>query len=284
MKEYEKTDDDKRREENDLRSNPLMRWLQNQDAFKFNPGDILIKKNRSYSYNHHANVREDKWVTEAINKNTGAPKKYVYAFENKLGIGYLRQLKADGSGFCGTLICVANFDPENTKLELDPDFLDHTLIGEGEFQPNVEYLAKKKFRQEAMDANKKLLIKTSSEKQLIQWYTSLKVGDEFWFGQTFDEFAENKYQVTKIIQEQAPVRPTPGTWSYADTRDTSTKYRLAERMGKEWVKIEVKILESNHPYHKAGSTQYFDVSAFSWKKVSMTQPHPMKDKLCGPPK
>lgn len=276
MKPYEKTAEDTRREENDLKTNPLMRWLQNQDAFRFNPGDILIKKVRKYGINPHTRERLDIWDTEVITKATGAPKKYVYAFENALGIGYLRQLKANGTGYCGTLICVANFDPENTRFELDPDFIDHSILGEGEFHYNNEYATKKKFRQDAMEANRKLLVRTSSKKALVAWFVGLQPGDVFWHGPTFDELATTKYKVLKILKGTQP-QIMPNYYGVLDKRAEANQY-----IGAQWQTIEVETLES--PYSRVGSRQQFDVGQFHWQKVTMSQPHPMKDELCGPPK
>jgi len=279
MKPYEKTKQDESREESDLKNNAIMRWLQNQDAFKFNPGDIIIKKTKSYNYNPHNRERSEEWVTEVITKATGAAKKYVYAFENKLGIGYLRQLKANGTGYCGSLICVANFDPENTRFELDPDFLDHTLLGEGEFTYNNEYVTKKKFREEAMAANKKIMVRTSSIKILKEWYLGLKVGDTFWYGQTFDDFAAVKWEVVKINTKD-PYRPT--TSGYMGKSEYANQSLGAD----EWRTIEAKIVENNggNTYFYPGSTKTLQMGTFSWAKVSMTRPHPMKDQLCGPQK
>ena len=280
MKKYEKTKEDDIREKSDLESNPIMRWLQNQDAFKFNVGDILIKKTLRRSWNPQSHNHTETWDTEVITKNTGAPRKYVYAFENKLGIGYIRQLKVDGSGYTSQLICVANFDPVTTRFELDPDFVDHTLVGEGDFQYNTEYLNKKKFRAEAMEKNKAIMVKTSSDKQLIKWYTGLKPGDEFWFGGTFDEFVGCKYRVLKI--ENVPAPAYRDTYNFNQT--DAAKVRLSQRTDLQWTKMECEVLEHVETWTKPGSTKSFVISDFSWKKVSHTKPHPMKDPLCAPPK
>lgn len=279
MKPYQKTQEDARREENDLKTNAIMRWLQNQDAFKFNPGDILIKKNKVYRWGASHNA-QDEWVVETTSKTVGAPKKYVYAFENKLGIGYVRQLKSSGDGYCGTLICVANFDPENTRFELDPDFVDHTLIGEGEFVPNQEYLSKKKFRQDAMEVNKKLLVKTGSECGLREWFLGLKVGDEFWYGQTYDELASTKYKVHAIHKCNKPKEAQPGHY-YTRPYSHETASNFLE--DDEWREIELEVIEQGVG-GGTGLRKRYEIGAFYWKKVSMTKPHPMKDQLCGPPK
>lgn len=282
MKPYEKNQHDTSREERDLKTNPIMRWLQNQGAFRFNVDDILIKKTRNYNYNPHSRERSVEWNTEVITKASGAPKKYVYAFENKLGIGYVRQLKADGSGYCGTLICVASFDPENTRFELDPDFVDHTLIGDGNFNYNNEYLAKKKFRQEAKEANKKLLIKTTSKELLADWFLKLKVGDVFWYGHTFDTLATNKYKVSAILKG---LRPNKGGYWYGAVKEKSKTETMDDYLGDDrWQTVELEVIENCNHYRQSGFKETLSIGSFYHAKVSETQPHPMKDQLCGPPR
>ena len=95
---YEKTQEDIRREQDDLRSSPIMRFLRNRDAFKFKVGDVLIKQ----TANRWLDSDDSKWKTDT--HIVGTPKKYLYAFENELGIGYIRQFKTDGSGFVNTLV------------------------------------------------------------------------------------------------------------------------------------------------------------------------------------
>jgi hypothetical protein len=279
MKPYEKTQNDIKREENDLKSNAVMRWILNQDVFKFNVGDILIKKTRVWRWDPHAHPLKGGWETEVINSTTNAPKKYIYAFENKLGIGYLRQLKVSGDGYCDTLICVANFDPDNTRFELDPDFVDHTLLGEGEFTHNQEYLSKKKFREEAIAANRKILEKTSSKKGLRKLFLGFKPGDILWYGDTFDQLSTRKYIVKEIIKAQKPAYLK----DYTDLEFKDKKYNSNNFLEEaEWQLVKIEVLE--HDFWKPGDQKILEISSLFWAKVSLTQPHPLKDQLCGPQK
>src|ERR1035437_5962556 len=173
---YDKTQSDKNREGSDLRYNVIMKFLKQQENFKFNIGDILIKQTR---------YGDDTWKTETTSLE--APKKYMYVFENELGIGYIKQLRVDGSGFTTLLQCTANFDYDYVRLTLDPDFVDHMIIGEEEFQYNQEYVNKKNFRKDAIAKNRKLLIGTQSFKKRLAWFHGLKIGDKFWYGDNFDE-------------------------------------------------------------------------------------------------
>lgn len=273
---YTKSKEDQQREDHDLKNNPLMRWLNNRDAFQFKVGDILIKKTFSSSWNPQThNWTDSEWVTEVVNKNNPAPKKYIYAFENSLGIGYLKPLKANGTGGTEQLICVINLDPQYVKFELDPDYVDHTLIGDGDFNYNEEYQEKKKFRREAMEKNKKLLVKTSSDKSLIDWYNNLKVGDEFWYGATFDELVTQKYRIKAIKKDKK------GSFSplYNPVHLNQLVNKIDE---KNWRTLECEVIEGEA--YSLGSVNKLDITMFAWKKVSMTKPYPMKDLLCAPQK
>ncbi len=276
---YEKTPEDRAREENDLKTNPIMRWLQNQDVFSFNDGDILIKKTLVRAWNPQAHSYDkEEWTTEVINKHTKTPKKYVYAFTNKLGIGYIRQLKVDGSGCCSTLICLANFDPDITRFELDPDYVDHKLIGEGDFNWNDQYVARKKHRDEAIAANRKILVKTSSTKGIVEWFANLQPGDEFWWGKTFDDLVTHKYKVNKIRYDLQP--PSYQIMPYAEHK---VQHALNTKLG-GWRTVEVFVIScpADQGYVKPGMLLNVKIFDVMHAKISMQQPFPMKDPLCDP--
>ena len=122
----------------------------------------------------------------------------MYAFENSFGIGYLKQLKVDGSGFTNALIFTANFDPETVRFMLDPDYVDHLLVGEGEFQYNKEYLDKKTYKADAIEKNKAILLRTGNYKVRSRWMKSLKPGDVFWAGRGIEDMVRSKYTVLKL--------------------------------------------------------------------------------------
>jgi hypothetical protein len=263
---YEKNRIDEDREKSDLERSPIMRFLRFQDHFKFNVGDILIKQTKSWS--HHT---PDNWVTEKT--SVGAPKKYMYVFENELGIGYIKQLKVDGTGFTTNLVCTANFDPENTRFLLDPDFVDHILIeGDGNFQYNKEYLEKRRYRDNAIQENKKILFPTGSVKKLLGWYNQLKPGDVFWAGRTFDDLLVNKFEILSVKDHPLSAMPShvESQLAYSGTKYLEGKYRM----------IEVKCLESENSY-QVGKTQITDATHFIHRKVTMQQPFPLEDALCG---
>lgn len=268
---YDKTLEDARRETNDLRSNAIMRFLKQQDHFKFNIGDILIKQRKTYS--RHG--EPERWDTDCTSVNS--PKKYMYVFENELGIGYLKQLRVDGSGFTSQLICTVNFDPDNTRFLLDPDFVDHILLNEGDnFQYNQEYLSKKKFREEAILKNSKILIGTRSVRKTLEWFYGLKPCDEFWMGDTFDDLIGTKYVIDDIVDQ--PISSMP-EHMYSRLAIQGTCYL----QGKYRTLKVTMLTNAKNPYN-VNNSQTLTADHFLFRKVTNQEPFPLRDELCGPPK
>lgn len=125
---------------------------------------------------------------------------------------------------------------------------------------------KKNFRQEAIAKNRKLLVSTQSNKKRIAWFHGLKVGDVFWYGETFDEMIENKYEVSEI--RDLPLKACPG-----HVQDNIAHY---VHLMPCYRVIGVKVNDNPNP--NAGTLTQ---DCFAWKKLSMTKPYPLKDELCG---
>lgn len=174
----------------------------------------------------------------------------MYVFENEVGIGYLKPLRVDGTGFTSELVMTANFDPDYVRFQLDPDFVDHMLIGDDDFEYNQSYLNKKAYRDEAIKKNKKLLIQTRATKKRTEWITSLKPDDEFWMGSDFDELAHNKYKVIEHISNRNPTQ----------------------------IRVETV---SNVNQAMIGRSMVWDEAYFVYRYVSMKQPYVLEDPLCG---
>ncbi len=260
MVKYEKTPQDIAREQSDLDSSPIMRFLKSKERFKFNIGDIVIKKSRWH--------KDKEYKVETL-RGIDAPKKYMYVFENELGIGYIKQLRVDGSGFTSNLICVANFDPDFTMFELDPDYADHLIIGQDTFTYNEEYAAKKKFREEAIKKNRAMLVKTRSSKSRMAWFESLKQGDKFWYGDTFEDLANNCFEVVNVVDQPLNTMPRHVAERMGDDLKFASVYRI----------MEANRLTNVNKYN--GGTLVFSTDHFAYKKISMQEPYPLVDPLCG---
>ena len=172
--------------------------------------------------------------------------KFMYVFENELGIGYIKQLKVDGSGLTNTVQCVANLDPRYTRLSLDPEYAEHMLLGEGEFDYSKEYHARKAYREEAIAKNNKLLIDIADDDRAYSWASSLKKGDEFYIGYDYSEC--NKHVVTSVVNK--------------NTAAVRVHYLF---------------------YGSDGMTEKCCSAPTDWRglKLMMQKPYPLVDPLCG---
>jgi hypothetical protein len=187
--DYTKTKQDIEREKYDLNNDPVLIYLRNQDETKFNVGDILIKMC----------PHGDKWLPERASSIGDTPKKYLYAFENELGIGYVKQFKQDGR-LADTVYCMTTFDSRYAKFVLDPEYADHIILGEGEdFKPVNSFKEKKKFRDKAIANTKKLLI-DKEPGSILAWINQLEIDDEFYCGYNVPDMIDQKYKVVSFVE------------------------------------------------------------------------------------
>jgi hypothetical protein len=257
---YEKTPQDKKREADDIIGSPIMRYLKIKEEIKFNIGDVVVKQHKNWRWTHGNKSEEGEWVTELT--TVGAPIKYQYVFENELGIGYIKQLKVDGSGFTSKLLCMANFNYDSTRFVIDPDFVDHILLSDEEgFQYNKEYLNKRKVRDEGMEANRKILIKTKTPKQVLDFVNSLKVGDEFWYGWSYDDLLRQRVRVTDVKTSSFSQAP-----SYVASK-------LELKPGDKYVTIQAMSLDPKDN----SRIIMLDASWFLNSKVTKQQPYRLTD-------
>lgn len=254
---YEKSPEDAKREESDLQHDVILRWIKDRELFRFNVGDVLIRQTKWGT----------EWKTETIGVNE-TPVKYVYVFENELGIGYLKQLRSGGSGFAKTLLCVTELDPARSRLVLDPEYADHLIIGDGEFDYSADYLNKKKYRAEAIKKNNQLALDTKNFKKLYEWFSNLKVGDEYWYGWSYDRMTH--YRVISITDE--PVN--------------MLTYYIKETFGEEAVKLITKNrkIEAEFVGDTYNRKRAETITSFFHYKLMLQKPFSLRDELCGPQK
>jgi hypothetical protein len=186
---YEKTDDDISREARDLLHNPAVRFIKHQESFRFNIGDILVMQ---YKYG------DEEWLTKRAGP-TETPVKYMYVFENEVGVGYIKKLRSNGKGFTTMTTCLADLDPTTTRLILDPEYVDHILLSSGEeYDYSRMHAEKSSFRKAAIEKNKKLLVDMSTPQARVDYFYSLKVGDIVWMGTCWDDIVNDVRTVVDI--------------------------------------------------------------------------------------
>jgi hypothetical protein len=189
-----KTAEDMAKEEKDLREIHVLVLLANLDRIKFNVGDVLIKKRL---------VSDDDGnpVWDIEKDDIGEPVKYVYAFENKLGIGYVKALKKSGKGPHKTPKCLANVHLATEQYMLDPEYVEHLLLGEGgEFKYNASYERALAYRKEAIEKNKAFLVDGDDWKANLQWWKSLAVGSMLWCPDNDQHLSVNGVTTLEVVK------------------------------------------------------------------------------------
>lgn len=215
---YVQTPDDIKIMQNDMRNNRTLQHLQNLNLYKFSIGDVLIREDK-YG---------DTWKVKTA--SCGLPYKYVYAFENELGIGYIRRLSVNGRKFVDSPVCVVYFDPDKTRFAIDPSYADHILLsGEDEaFDAKGQYAEVKKRREQRHRKNRKLAEVVTSVSDAVEVFKKMKVGDPFWLSYSVANIRKEPCYVTHI-----ELRPDPANsekepyieWSY--TAPTATAPQTA---------------------------------------------------------
>lgn len=212
--EYTKTKEDEAAIEHDLNTNQTMIWLKNADKFKFNVGDILIKENLRYMWSNHAKDTKQVWEVEISNSITKEPKKFVYAFENEFGIGYLKQIRADGTGFTKGVKSVLDLNPKTCRLKLHPDYEDSIILGEkiDVFEKNKAHSDLKIKRKKALQRNAKLCHSFASRGQATEYLLKLKVGQKIWVSNNLYDIFHKEYEIKKITKFESKVNTIGSIW------------------------------------------------------------------------
>lgn len=212
---YEITAEDRQIMEHDLANDRTLKHLRNLTFYKFSPGDVLIREELCYA----PNSSEKKWRVETGSGNL--PLKFVYVFENELGIGYIRRMSVSGDRLVERPMCVTEFDPDKTRFKLDPEYADHMLLAaEGdEFDMSERYRAMKKRREAVHRRNKKKMVQLATTGDVINWMKTLKIGDQIWIGYNIGGIHKDPYTIKEIHFSTAGVKPPANTWGYTPEQD-----------------------------------------------------------------
>lgn len=173
---YEITADDIKLMERDMLTNRTLKHLKHVSFYKFTVGDVLIREDL---YGH---TGSEQWKPKMA--ECGLPYKYVYVFENELGVGYIRRLSVNGRKFVESPVCVLEFDPAQTRFVTDPEYADHIIFSQDgeEFDAKSRYDEIKRKREAMNRKNKKLRVPIKDETEAENFLKQLTVGQQFWLG------------------------------------------------------------------------------------------------------
>lgn len=178
----------------------ILQILRELQHYKFNVGDVLVKLVQE-GYEDDA-----PWIPEL--DSIGAPQRYVYVFENDFGIGYIKKLHNTSSSALGVGQCLASFKPDRIRFKIDPEYVDHLIIGEGQFDHKEIYKNLKKFRKEANVENLKISMPAATTVERLALWEQLQLGTCFYEGyKEKNEIIEftNYYKVIRCPKNKAKI-------------------------------------------------------------------------------
>jgi hypothetical protein len=189
---YDITQDDKDIMEFDFKHDRTLKHLRNLSFYKFSIGDVLIREEK------YRTDGKDQWRVKVA--DCGLPNKYLYAYENSLGVGYIRRLSINGRKFVDKATCVTQFDPDQTRFVLDPEYADHMLLASenDDFDAKSRYDDIKKKKEKVNRQNKKMRTTFVDEAAVKNWMKTLKRGDQFWFSHSLSRISKNPYVIDAI--------------------------------------------------------------------------------------
>lgn len=184
--------DDQTYIQNHTENNPICRFLKTRDERKFQIGDILVRHTKGYG--------ENPWKVETISSSSTVPKRFMYVFENELGVGYLKQLRSREEGFCQGMFSLADIDLSYQKYEIDQSYADSIIFQNPDAFDHVKEANEvRKIRAEITKKNKKLCFKPSDVADMQAYLLELNPNDQLWFSWSMSEAADKKpFLVTKV--------------------------------------------------------------------------------------
>jgi|GEM_PF-6481285 len=243
-------------------NNAIVRYLRNQDHLRFQIGDVLVRQKKSWRQ-----TDKEVWETETVSSVSKAPKKFVYVAENQYGVGYIKQLKANGKGFTeGDVICLANIEFGYTRYVVDPDFQDHMLLDgdQTKFEYNTTFKEDRARRQSILKDNKKLLEPTTTALDIENIVKKLVPGDQLWVGYDVYQCVRSNYTVKAIRN-----KPLNQLIHWAQQQWDKTTANCYE--------IVVEFQDSYDP--KKTRTDTWDTFRLLNQKVITVPPTPFEDNL-----
>lgn len=264
MSEYVKTKKDKAVIAANADTNPVVIYLRNKENMQFKAGDILVLHYKDHDHN-------DKEVWTASTHTSGAPKKYLYAFEDDVGLGYVKLFKADGK-LSETPEALTEFNLDCARFSLDPQYADHLMIGDGEFDPTETQNEMKKFRASAILKNRKLKMPTNNAYELIEWIKTLKVGDTLYNGSNIPSMVANQYKIAKINLKT----------TVSDIKERWQRERMIERLKLKpsdiFPQLTVVVLKSEYEW-TVGTKEDVDLSWFYESCLTTKDPFPLVNNI-----
>lgn len=173
----ELSDLDKQSISRDRTQDVVTRYLAHIDSMRFRVGDVLNKQYRAWNPHH-----DTTWTTEMVSSTCRTPSKFIYVHENEQGVGYIKRLKADGTGPTDKLICMSSVNFTCERFVIDQEYADHMLLTPDEdFDYSKSYKQLKQKLRYVTNQNKRYELSFTSEQEVINFLTNkISVGTTMW--------------------------------------------------------------------------------------------------------
>lgn len=185
--------DEQKQLDNAVQQNPIRKWFTARETMKFEVGDVLVKHMKVYDWK----TSEHSWKVENINSDTKMAQRYVYIYEDEVGIGYFKQLKVSTGKLGVELFCATDFDFDSTKFEVDPEYAEHTLL-DVEFDIKAVHKKANEAKKIIMKMNRKIGVKPKTVKEYNDFFEKVKVGDEIFTSTDYAGKRLNSMTIDKI--------------------------------------------------------------------------------------
>lgn len=214
-----------------LANNSVVRFIVHKDKFKFNIGDILIRKNFSFNTNS--------LVVETVSNSNYLPRRYIYFHEDHLsGIGFIKPISTRTGEPTNTITCMADYNPLFTEFEVDQEYIDSVLLSDGKVNYKAMYHAEAQRVKDIKQTNKKLSFRSNSLKEINDFLLStFKSGDTIYFARRHDKetykglahrYSERDINsITKINISRMPMAKRVRNTIAIDNADTKSVLKIS---------------------------------------------------------
>lgn len=189
--------------------NPVCRYLDMMENCKFSIGDILVKYTGYVDWDD-PNERIE-WELEMLNSNSAMPKRYVYVYEDKHGVGFIKRLNIRTGELGKETICLANTVGaygQRVKYQVDPEYMDSVLLGDGSFDIKKLHKQSLEKKERIKELNKAAAFSSKKLSELNVFLSQLKPGATLYYLKHYQDekfdFSGNWYQQIEIASITNP--------------------------------------------------------------------------------
>jgi hypothetical protein len=178
-------------------NNPVCRYLDMMENCKFSIGDILVKYSGRKDWNNSGKIR---WELEMLSPNSTMPKRYVYVYEDKHGVGFVKRLNIKTGELCKETICLADVVGTHsnlTKFQVDPEYMDSVLLGDGSFDIKKLHKQSLEKKQRVKELNKSAAFVSSKLSEVNNFLSQIKAGDTLYYSRNKD-YSGNCFRELKV--------------------------------------------------------------------------------------